>query len=64
MKLSLQKTACLFILMSCVGCGGSQPVNVKDSADEQSIEEYKAMVAEEEAANAGTEKNGMKPPKE
>ncbi|EGF28912.1 hypothetical protein RESH_00992 [Rhodopirellula europaea SH398] len=51
-------------MMSCLGCGGSQPVNVKDSADEQSIEEYKEMVAAEEAANAGSEKNGVKPPKE
>ncbi|MFG0265830.1 MAG: hypothetical protein ACF8AM_11885 [Rhodopirellula sp. JB055] len=64
MKLSVKKASCLVLMMSCLGCSEAQPVNVKDSADEQSIEEYKEMVAAEEAANAGSEKNGMKPPKE
>lgn len=56
-------TTLVLLTIGLVGCGDSGPVNVSEGADEQSIEEYKAMVAAEEAANAGSNKNVAKPPK-
>jgi hypothetical protein len=51
------------LVFGCIGCGDSGPVDVSENADQQSIDEYKAMIAAEEAANAGSDKNQATPPK-
>lgn len=45
--------ACL--LVPFVGCGSGEPYNVSQDADQQAIDDYKAAVAAEEAANSGSE---------
>lgn len=45
-----------FAPLFIVGCGDGGPKDVSEGAELSEIEAYKAMVAEEEAANAGADK--------
>ncbi|WP_182867538.1 hypothetical protein [Stieleria mannarensis] len=54
-----KRVSCGITLLSLVlfigGCGGPEAVNVRENADQQAIDDYKKLVAAEEAANAGSE---------
>jgi len=50
-------------MFSCTGCGEAKPTNVSENAEQSDIDEYKAMIAAEEAANAGSNASEAAPPK-
>ncbi|MGB7324397.1 MAG: hypothetical protein WBD31_05965 [Rubripirellula sp.] len=62
MKIALRSLLILMPLM-LVGCSDTASVDVAADAEQSEIDAYKQMVAEEEAANAGSNENSAARPK-